>query len=147
MEAYRVYPQPRSDEIERHADGIAWKLQGADPLARVMVVVSLNLLDPVLDAMERPQAQPMARRRREGVQLVNPHPGCLAEVTLEYPFLQERYEEFRAALKDRRATDRSPPRAAGGLPRVGEDLREEHRRDASRTGSAGCWPATRAISR
>ncbi len=67
------------NEIERHADGIAWKLQGADPLARVMVVVSLNLVDPVLDAMERPQAQPMARRRREGVQLVNPHPGCLAE--------------------------------------------------------------------
>ena len=53
MEAYRVYPQERSDEIARHADGIAWKLQGADPLARVMVVVSLNLLDPVLDAMER----------------------------------------------------------------------------------------------
>ena len=51
VEAYRVYPQPRSDEISAHAAGIAWKLQGADPLARVLVVVSLNLLDPVLDAM------------------------------------------------------------------------------------------------
>jgi hypothetical protein len=98
VEAYRVYPQARSEQIERHADGIAWKLQGADPLARVMVVVSLNLVDPVLDAMERPQAQPMARRRREGIQLVNPHPECLAEVTLEYPFLQARYEEFRQSL-------------------------------------------------
>jgi hypothetical protein len=107
VEAYRVYPQPRSEEIDRHADGIAWKLQGADPMARVVVVISLNLVDPVLDAMERPQAQPMARRRRE-VQLVNPHPACLAEVTLEYPFLQARYEEYRrtphapAALIDRR---------------------------------------------
>src|SRR5215472_2028572 len=107
VEAYRVYPQPRSEQIDRHADGIAWKLQGADPLARVLVVISLNLVDPVLDAMERPQAQPMARRRREGVQLVNPHPACLAEVMIEYPFLQARYERFReqmaeAALIDRR---------------------------------------------
>jgi len=107
IEAYRVYPQPRSEQIDRHADGIAWKLQGADPLARVLVVISLNLVDPVLDAMERPQAQPMARRRREGVQLVNPHPACLAEVMIEYPFLQARYERFReqmteAALIDRR---------------------------------------------
>jgi len=28
---------------------------------RGLVVVSLDLLDPVLDAMNRPQAQPMAR--------------------------------------------------------------------------------------
>ena len=55
-------------------------------------------LEPVLDAMERPQAQPLARRKRDGVQLFNPHPACLAEVTLEYPFLQARYEEFRLAL-------------------------------------------------
>jgi hypothetical protein len=31
VEAYRVYPQERSDEIARHAGGIAWKLQGCDP--------------------------------------------------------------------------------------------------------------------
>ena len=93
VEAYRVYPQPRTDEIERHADGIAWKLQGADPLARVMVVVSLNLLDPVLDAMERPQAQPMARRRREGDRSWSIRiPTVSPKSTLEYPFLQARYE-------------------------------------------------------
>ena len=66
VEAYRVYPQPRSEEIARHAAGIAWKLQGADPVARVLVVVSLNLLDPVLDAMEEPQAQPLARDAPRG---------------------------------------------------------------------------------
>ncbi len=53
VESYRVYPQERSDEIEHHADGIAWKLQGTDPMAKVLVVLSLNLLDPVLDAMEQ----------------------------------------------------------------------------------------------
>ena len=57
VEAYRLWPQPRSEEIAAHADGIAWKLQGCDPLANVLVVISLNLLDPVLDAMERPQAR------------------------------------------------------------------------------------------
>ena len=106
VEAYRVYPQPRSEEISSHADGIAWKLQGCDPLARVLVVVSLNLLDPVLDSMEEPQAQPLARTRREGVQLVNPHPDCLAEITIEYPYLQYRYEQFRQLMTDANLIDR-----------------------------------------
>src|SRR4029078_4188100 len=106
VEAYRVYPQPRSEEISTHADGIAWKLQGTDPLARVMMVVSLNLLDPVLDSMEQPQAQPMARTRRAGLQIVNPHPESLAEITMEYPFLQERYEQFRAAMTENSLVDR-----------------------------------------
>ena len=106
IEAYRVYPQPRSPEISRHAAGIAWKLQGADPLANVLVVVSLNLLDPLLDAMEEPQAQPLARTYREGVELFNPHPESLAEIALEYPQLQWRYEQFRRLPEDWRLIDR-----------------------------------------
>ena len=106
VEAYRVYSQTRTPEIERHADGIAWKLQGSDPLAKVLVVVSLNLVDPVLDAMERPQSPPATRRKREDVQLVNPHPACLSEVTLEYPFLQARYEQFRQYRQDENWIDR-----------------------------------------
>lgn len=106
VEAYRVYPQARSDEISRHAGGIAWKLQGCDPLARVDVVVSLNLLDAVLDAMEEPQAQPMSRTRREGVRVLNPHPECLTEITVEYPYLQHRYEQFRGLMTDSNLIDR-----------------------------------------
>jgi hypothetical protein len=106
VEAYRVYPQTRSAEIARHAAGIAWKLQGANPAARIFVVISLNLLDPVLDAMEEPQAQPMARTRREGVELFNPHPESLAEITIEYPALQWRYENFRQLMSDARLIDR-----------------------------------------
>jgi hypothetical protein len=100
VEAYRVYPQPRSAELERHAAGIAWKLQGADPSANVFVVVSLNLLDPLLDAMEEPQAQPLARTRRDGIELLNPHPESLAEIATEYPQLQWRYEQFRESMQD-----------------------------------------------
>ncbi len=106
IEAYRVYPQPRSEETERHAAGIAWKLQGADPTADVLVVISLNLLDPVLDAMEEPQAQPMTRIHREGVELFNPHPDSLAEIVLDYPALQWRYEEFRQTRAETRLVDR-----------------------------------------
>ena len=105
IESYRLFPQERSDQIDRHAEGIAWKLQGADPSASVFVVLSLNLLDPVLDAMERPQAQPMTRERREGIELLNPHPDCLVEILQEYPALSFRYEQFRgvaASAVDRR---------------------------------------------
>jgi hypothetical protein len=106
VEAYRVYPQERSDETARHAGGIAWKLQGCDPLARVLVVVSLNLLDPVLDSMDEPQAQPMSRLRREGVHVLNPHPDSLVEITIEYPYLQYRYEQFRGLPNDSNLIDR-----------------------------------------
>jgi len=105
VEAYRLYPATRTPEIEEFARAVAWKLQGVYPGARTMVVVSLNMLDPVLDAMEVPQREP-ARRRRERLQLINPHPDCLGEITSEYPYLQERYEKYREALSDRGQVDR-----------------------------------------
>jgi hypothetical protein len=105
IEAYRVYPQERNDEIAAHAAGMAWKLQGADPLAQVFVVVSLNLLDPLLDAMETPQ-EPPSRRRPPEIRLLNPHPDCLAEITLEYPYLQDRYEKFRPEMTPDELIDR-----------------------------------------
>ncbi len=105
VEAYRIHPQERTEEIESFAAGVAWKLQGVDPFARVLVVVSLNLLDPVLDAMEVPQEEPKRRRRAE-LQLVNPHPECLGEITVEYPFLMERYERFREQMTETALIDR-----------------------------------------
>jgi hypothetical protein len=105
IEAYRVYPQERNDDIAAHAAGMAWKLQGVDPSAQVFVVVSLNLLDPLLDAMETPQ-DPPSRRRPPEIRLLNPHPDCLAEITLEYPYLQDRYEKFRVEMTDPELIDR-----------------------------------------
>ena len=96
---YRIHPQPSSFELQRHAGGIAWKLQSCDPLAEVLVVISLNLLDPVLDAMQQPQAEPLARVRREGVQVLNLHPDCLAEILLEFPFIQSVYEARRYGVR------------------------------------------------
>ena len=105
IEAYRVYPQPRNDEIAAHASGMAWKLQGADPLASVLAVVSLNLLDPLLDAMELPQDSPKSQKLPE-IRLLNPHPDCLAEITIEYPYLQDRYEMFRTEMEPIELMDR-----------------------------------------
>ncbi len=97
VEAYRVYPQQRTPEIEAHAAAMAWKLQGADPLASICVVISLNMLDPLLDAMQVPQDEPPAPRARlfGHAELFNLHPDCLAEVTSEPPYYQELYNEAR----------------------------------------------------
>jgi len=97
LEAYRVHSQPRTPQTEAHAAAMAWKLQGADPFAEVCAVVSFNMLDPVLDAMEAPQEPPPAPRVRlfERAELFNLHPDCLAEVTSETPYFQERYEQAR----------------------------------------------------
>jgi hypothetical protein len=118
IEAYRLWPQPRSPEILEHAAGMAWKLQGADPLAHVVVVLSLNLLDPVLDAMEAPQEEPARRLPARHVELINPHPESLAEITIEYPYLQHRYEEFRQGMCPEGLIDR--PRVQLALLREAE---------------------------
>lgn len=94
IDLYRLQPQPRNEELSEHASAMAWRLQGADPEARTLVVVSLNLLDPLLDAMERPQPEPRPRAPRPA-DLIHPHPDSLAEVLMEMPFLAERYERFR----------------------------------------------------
>ncbi len=123
VELYRVHPAERSEEVTTHARAIAWKLQGADPEAQVLVVVSLNLLDAVLDAMEEPQEPPPRRRLPLVVDLVNPHPDCLAEITVEYPFLQHRYEQFRQRMTEEELIDR--PRVQLALFREAERAYEQ----------------------
>lgn len=102
LEAYRVFPQQRTPELEAHAAAMAWKLQGADPLASICVIVSLNMLDPLLDAMEIPQDEPPPPRVRlfNRAELFNLHPDCLAEVTSEAPYFQEQYEEIRESASE-----------------------------------------------
>ncbi|MCU1293359.1 MAG: hypothetical protein JWP08_2209 [Bryobacterales bacterium] len=108
IEAYRVHPQPRTPDLQAHAAAMAWKLQGVDPLASVLAVVALNMLDPLLDAMEVPQEEPPPPRTRlfgHG-ELFNLHPDCLAEVTSEPPYYQELYENIRHNAGNETAVDR-----------------------------------------
>jgi len=119
IEAYRVYPQMRTEEVTAHASAMAWKLQGADPEATVVAVVALNMLDPLLDAMETPQAPP-GRGKKYQPELLNPHPDCLAEITIEFPYLQERYEFYRLGMSAPPYDDKVLDR-----PRVQFDLMRE----------------------
>ncbi len=67
--------------------------------------------------MEAPQPEPPGGQRIE-TRLLNPHPDCLAEITIEYPYLQERYEFFRLDLRGEEKLDR--PRAQLDLLREAE---------------------------
>lgn len=95
VESYRMQPRALDDVVKTHAEGAAWKLQGCDPEAEILVVVSLNLLDPLLEAMEQPQVQPMRKSGRSNVRALNLHPESLAEIMTDAPFLQGVYEAQR----------------------------------------------------
>ncbi len=95
VESYRMQARTTDDTLLIHAEGAAWKLQGCDPEAEILVVVSLNLLDPLLEAMERPQAQPLRKSARRNVRALNLHPDSLAEVLTDAPFVQAVYEARR----------------------------------------------------
>ncbi|MFL6447064.1 MAG: hypothetical protein ACJ746_05175 [Bryobacteraceae bacterium] len=108
LDEYRVATSGRSEAGEADANGMAWKLQGAVPFVSVCVIVSINSLDPLLDAMDVPQEEPAKPRTRlfDNAELFNLHPDCLAEISAEPPFYQEIYERARqdltAFVSDRR---------------------------------------------
>src|SRR5712671_385394 len=142
IEAYRVYPQLRTEEVAAHASAMAWKLQGANPESKVVAVVALNMLDPLLDAMETPQAPPL-RGKKYQPELLNPHPKCLAEITIEFPYLQERYEFFRLGMGSLPYDD-----AVLDRPRVQLDLmREAGVKYTSSTGEKLAYWQRRMIAR
>ncbi len=95
VESYRMEPRESDDTLLIHAEGAAWKLQGCDPEAQILVVVSLNLLDPLLEAMEHPKAQPLRKSARRNVRALNLHPDSLAETLTDAPFVQGAYEAHR----------------------------------------------------
>src|SRR6202040_4348895 len=102
----------------------------------------LNMLDPLLDAMESPQPQPEASRPAD-VRLLKPHPECLAEITIEYPYLQERYEFFRLGMGSLPFDD-----AVLDRPRVQLDLmREAGAQYTSSTGEKLAYWQRRMIAR
>ena len=107
VEQWRLNRVDRSPEMEKHAAGMAYRLQGTDPFATVLVVVSLNLLDALLDAMETPQEEPPTEAiKPSDIELFNLHPECLAEITTDYPFHQARYEAWRLGGQEKDYIDR-----------------------------------------
>ena len=109
-------PQPRSEEIARHADGIAWKLQGADPLA---ARDGGGLAQPARPGARRHGAAAgrsrWRRPRREGVRAAQPAPGLAwPRSPSSTPTCSARYEQYRAATCA--STDADRPAAARSWP-------------------------------
>ncbi len=72
---------------------------GTDPLAQVLVVVSLNLLDPFWTPWRRRRTRPPDKPAE--IRLLNPHPDCLTEITIEYPYLAGSLRDVSARLWSR----------------------------------------------
>jgi hypothetical protein len=106
VESYRARPPRVTPEMEARAAGMAWKLHGADPVAKSYVVLSLNLVDAVIAAMDSPQDEPPSPLQSREVDVVNPHPDGLAEILIEYPWLQHLYEEWRMLMDPDSLPDR-----------------------------------------
>jgi hypothetical protein len=113
-----------------HALGMAWRLQGTDPTARTAVVLSYASLAGVQAALCVPQEEPPAPKFRE-LTLLNPHPECLAEILLEYPALQHRWELWRTQLEDdwRKLEELDRVRVQIALLRQAERAYEKHTGD------------------
>lgn len=111
-------PRSANHQLQRQAQGMAWRLQSLPGRQAVWVVLSLNLFPLVMQALEKPQAEPLARQQRTGVQVLNLHPECLAEVLIEPPFFQAVYERCRQPSQAAgvKTVEPEPPPNPGNQP-------------------------------
>jgi hypothetical protein len=65
---------------------------------RVLFVCGLAHLDRVLEELDRPQAEPLAPRRRRPARVLNLHPDSVKEILGEFPLVQAVYERRREGL-------------------------------------------------
>ena len=144
VEAYRVYPQARSDEIAQHAAGIAWKLQGADPSERA----GGGLAEPARSGAGcHGGAASAAHGRASG--------GTAWSCSIRIP---TRWGKSRSSIRPCMAIRELPPsltdtnlidrrHAQLAVFREAEKEYEANTGERSRTGSGGCWRGIRATWR
>jgi hypothetical protein len=90
--------EPGRQDVIRE-QGMAFRLQQlAVKHQRILFVCGMYHLERVKEAFGRPQAEPLARLRRQGVSLFNLHPDSCREILGEYPFLSAVYEHRRTIL-------------------------------------------------
>lgn len=116
-EALLQLPFPDAMAVRAYAQHLTQRLQALDPFAETLVVLSAAITPLVLHLLDHPQeplelpAVPFTE-----AQLVNPSPVSLVEICTEYPFLQERYEQYRILMEpdlaDRLRTQRALYREA-----------------------------------
>ena len=88
-------------EDRRREQGMAFRLQGmAQKYRRILYVCGMAHLERVKNLFITPQAEPLERVRREGVNVFNLHPESCREILAEFPFLSSLYEHRRGPLPD-----------------------------------------------
>lgn len=88
-------------EDQRREQGMAYRLQGAARRhQRVLFVCGMAHLERIKGLFSSPQAAPLERVRREGVNVFNLHPDSCREILAEFPFLSAVYELRRGPLPD-----------------------------------------------
>jgi len=95
LERHRHTRRPEEDELRERS--MAYHLRSlAREEQRVLFTCGLYHLPGILSFIERDQAEPIGRRKREGVGLAHLHEESSREVMTEMPFLAARYEAFRS---------------------------------------------------
>ena len=129
IEAYRVYPQARTEEVTAHAAAHGVEAARRRPAGAACWWWFRSTAG---SAARRHGGSAGLRRRGRSIRrcgLLNPHPDCLAEITIEYPYLQDRYEFFRL---DRACRVTLPGSTAARADRTAArsrgEVHQEHRR-------------------
>jgi len=158
---YREYSASVASMAPDHADlrreqGMAYRLQQlAGEYQRVLFICGMYHLARVREFFHQPLAQPLTRRRRDGVQLRNLHPDTCYEVLAEHPFLSALYELRRTPLPPLPAASKLSMRKSfnafelilGGKQEIPEEavLREAVERSAHLVGEEGEMPDRQRI--
>ena len=97
-------------EDRRREQGMAHRLQQlARNCRRILFVCGMDHLERIKGLYAVPQASPLERVRRAGVNVFNLHPDSCREILGEFPFLSAVYELRRGPLPD------EPPESGSGL--------------------------------
>jgi hypothetical protein len=96
-DAFHSLPRPRDPHDAPREAAMAFHVRRlvASGAKRVLVVCGMHHADPLLEAIEREQAEPLTPPVRRDVRLVHPHPESIPEVLNEVPFYVAAYEARR----------------------------------------------------
>lgn len=147
----RAHHAPPDKEDLQREKGMAFHLQKlAQDHKRILFVCGMYHLQRITDLFHKPQAEPLARTRRQGIHLFNLHPDSCREILAEYPFLSAIYELRRSPLPSEPPPGNMSLRKkfhalellAGGKHDIPEDeiLRQAVIRSARHVGSEGEMP-------
>ncbi len=137
-------------EDRRREQGMTYRLQQLSKKhQRILFVCGMAHLERIKRLYAAPQAAPLERIRREGVNVFNLHPDSCREILAEFPFLSAVYELRRGQLPDEPAESGSGLRKrfhaleliTGGKQQVPEEQLMENaiRRTARHLGHAGAF--------